>query len=94
MGVDIKDVEHIAKLARLELTEEEKKTYQHQLDSILGYMKQLDEADTASVQPLAQVLGMENVMREDEPRPFENREAILNNLPEREFDLAKVRKVL
>jgi len=94
MGVDIKDVEHIAKLARLELTDAEKATYQHQLDAILGYMKQLDEADTSGVEPMAHVLGIENVMREDEPRPFEGRDAILNNLPEREYDLAKVRKVL
>ncbi|HOX23633.1 MAG TPA: Asp-tRNA(Asn)/Glu-tRNA(Gln) amidotransferase subunit GatC [Elusimicrobiales bacterium] len=94
MGVEIKDVEHIAKLARLELTDEEKATYQHQLDAILGYMKQLEEADTSSVEPLAHVLGKENVMREDEPREFPARQAILDNLPEREYDLAKVRKVL
>jgi len=94
MGVEKKDVEHIAKLARLELTEPEKETYRQQLDAILGYMKQLDEVDTSSVQPLAHVLGMENVMREDEPQVFEGRQAILDNLPQREYDLAKVRKVL
>lgn len=94
MGVNIEDVKHIAKLARLELTRQEMDTYQHQLDSILGYMKQLDEADTSGVEPLAHVLGMENVMREDEPSRFPGREAILENLPEREYDLAKVRKVL
>lgn len=90
----IKDVEHIAKLARLELNDGEKQLYQKQLDSILGWMGQLNEADTASVEPTFSVLGSENVMREDAAVEFKDRELILANAPMREYDLVKVKKII
>lgn len=94
MGITEKDVDYLAELARLELTPEEKTLYAGQLAGIFGWMEELNKADTTSVPPAANVLGLENVLREDEPVPFEDREAILKNAPDREHDFIKVKKVM
>ena len=60
-------VEHIAKLARLALTEEEKTTMAKELGTILTYVEKLGEVDTTGVEPTAQVTGLENIFRPDEP---------------------------
>ncbi len=62
-------VKHIAKLARLELTESELEKFPKELTSILQYVDMLTEVDTANVPPTAQVTGQNNVFREDEIRP-------------------------
>ncbi|MBU1350095.1 Asp-tRNA(Asn)/Glu-tRNA(Gln) amidotransferase subunit GatC, partial [Patescibacteria group bacterium] len=64
MKLNQKQIQHIANLARLELTEEELKKYSNQLSDILSYINQLKEADTTNVEPTAQVTGMENIFRE------------------------------
>lgn len=61
----IQDVEHIAKLSRLELTAAEKEKFAEQLSDILSYVDQLNEVDTTNIEPTAQVTGLENVMVED-----------------------------
>ena len=63
--ITIKDVEHVAKLARLELTEEEKELYTKQLGDVLKYVEQMNEVDTSNVKPMTQVIDFCNVMRED-----------------------------
>ena len=63
--LDIKQIEHIAKLSRLELSEEEKATYAAQLSSVLDYVEQLSELETDQIAPTANVTGLKNVMRED-----------------------------
>ena len=60
-----KEVEHIAQLARLRLTEEEKATYSRQLSSILAYVNKMQAATTADIEPTSQVTGLANIMRED-----------------------------
>ena len=65
--ISSKDVEHIARLARLRLTDEEKSTYQAQLNGILEYMNKLDELDTTDVEPTYHVLPKMNVFRADKP---------------------------
>jgi len=62
-------VEHVAKLARLEVSEDEKAMFARQLSAILTYMDQLKEVDTEGVEPTATVLPTENVWREDAVRP-------------------------
>jgi len=94
MEITEKDVEYIAELARLELNAEEKKLYAGQLKSIFGWMEELNKADTASVPPTSNILGAENRLREDKPVYFEDREAILRNAPEREYDFIRVKKVI
>jgi len=88
-----KEVENIAKLARLELTDEEIKTYSEQLSDILGYIDQLEEVDTENVEITSQVTGLSNVMREDKVEACDNASEIVDMAPESEDGLIKVKAV-
>ena len=66
MKLSQQEVEHIAKLARLSLTNEEKEKYSNQLSNILEYMDKLQSVDTENIEPTSQVTGLISVMREDE----------------------------
>ena len=99
MAITKKDVEYVARLARLALTEDEKERYTAQLGSILGYIEKLKELDTQNVQPTSHVLPLANVWREDKAEPstsatLGSAEDILGNAPEREGPLFKVKKVI
>ncbi len=94
MKITEKEAAHIAELARLELTPEEKKLYAGQLAGIFGWMEELNKADTAAVPPAANVPGLGNATREDTPVVFGDREAILKNAPDREHDFIKTIKVI
>lgn len=85
-----KEVEHIAKLARLELTAEEKERYQQQLSAILDYAARLQELDTSGIAPTASVLADRSVLRADEPRPGLSLEQVLRNAPQHSDDQFKV----
>jgi aspartyl-tRNA(Asn)/glutamyl-tRNA(Gln) amidotransferase subunit C len=65
MSLSLKDVEHVAALARLGLTEEEMETLRDQLSSILGHIEVLNQLDTEAISPTAQVIEVDNVMRDD-----------------------------
>jgi len=88
------DVEHVAELARLHLTDEELDRLQGQLSRILEAIAVLRDVDTSHVGPTATVLALENVMRDDEPRDGISREAALANAPLREGDHFRVRAIL
>lgn len=88
------EVEHIAMLARLGLTEEEKTTFEAQLSSILDYMRALSDVDTSNIPPTAQVIPLKNVMRPDETRPSLPVDRVLANAPDREGDFFRVPPVL
>jgi aspartyl-tRNA(Asn)/glutamyl-tRNA(Gln) amidotransferase subunit C len=94
MSVSDADVRKIAKLARLRLTDDEVKRYGGQLTKILDAMTELNALDTSAVPPTTSVLGVTDVTREDEPRPFEGRERLLENAPDRDGPYFKVRKVI
>ncbi len=94
MAISREDVEHIAFLARLGLSDGEKQTFQEQLSGILEYMKTLTELDTSEIPPTAQVIPLTNVMRDDVVRPSLTREQVLANAPEREGDFLRVPPVL
>ena len=94
MSVTIKDVEHVAKLARLEFTQAEKEKFTHQLNEILAYMEKLNELDTSNVEPLSHVIELNNVMREDEVKPSYPQEEMLKNAPDRTEKFFKVPKVI
>jgi aspartyl-tRNA(Asn)/glutamyl-tRNA(Gln) amidotransferase subunit C len=64
--LSISDLEHIAKLARIELTEDEKETFLPQLESVIEYLDILNEVDTDNIQPTYQVNNLSNVLRNDE----------------------------
>jgi aspartyl-tRNA(Asn)/glutamyl-tRNA(Gln) amidotransferase subunit C len=88
------EVEHVARLARLELTEEEKVRMTAQLDSILGYIDKLNELDTAQVEPTTTVIPMVSVMREDVVRPSLSQEEALANAPDREDAYFRVPRII
>jgi aspartyl-tRNA(Asn)/glutamyl-tRNA(Gln) amidotransferase subunit C len=96
MKITKKEVEYVARLARLSLTNEEKEKFTGQLEAILEYIDKLNELDTKDVQPTSHVLPLSNVWREDVlvQSPDELRERLLNNAPEREGDFFKVKKVI
>ena len=94
MSVSEADVRRIAKLARLRLSDDEVARYGGQLGKILDAMAELGALDTKNVPPTESVLGTANAPRADEPRPFEGRERLLENAPDRDGPYFKVRKVI
>ena len=94
MSVTLKDVDHIAKLARLEFSDEEKEKLTHQLNSILVYMEQLNKLDTDKVEPLSHVIDLDNVLREDVVKPGLSVEEALKNAPSKTESFFKVPKVI
>lgn len=94
MPVSLKDVEHIAKLARLEFTESEKETFTHQLNAILAYVEQLNKLDTSNVDPLSHVIELGDVFREDLVTPGLSKEEALKNAPVKTEKFFKVPKVI
>ena len=94
MSISVKDVEHVAKLARLYLTDKEKEQFTEQLNEILQYFAKLNELDTEQIEPTSHVLPISNVMREDEARPSWPLEKVLLNAPDEEDGNIKVPAVL
>ena len=88
------DVVHVAHLARLHLTDEEVDRMQEQLSKILAAVETLRDVDTSHVGPTASVLGLENVMRDDEPTDPMTRDAALANAPLRDGPYLRVPTVL
>jgi aspartyl-tRNA(Asn)/glutamyl-tRNA(Gln) amidotransferase subunit C len=82
MELSLAEVEHIANLARLELTAEEKESYREQLSAILEYAARLQALDTSGIPPTSSVLPERSVLREDEPRPGLPLEDVLGNAPQ------------
>ncbi len=94
MGVTIKDVEHIAELARLKFNEKELENFTHQLNEILSYVEKLNELDTENVEPLSHPVESSNIFREDVVKPSVNREDALRNAPDKNEAFFKVPKVI
>ncbi|MCL4528107.1 MAG: Asp-tRNA(Asn)/Glu-tRNA(Gln) amidotransferase subunit GatC [Chloroflexi bacterium] len=90
MALTLKEVEHIARLARLELTGEQKELYREQLSAILDYMAKLRELDTKDVLPTAGGGLTQMILREDELRPSLPKDALLKNAPKSEDDQFKI----
>jgi aspartyl-tRNA(Asn)/glutamyl-tRNA(Gln) amidotransferase subunit C len=94
MKLDRGAVEHIARLARLHLTEEEIELYAEQLGGIISHFEVLDGIDTAGVEPTTQALPLRNVMADDVARPSLPREEVLALAPNTEDGYLRVRAVL
>ena len=88
------DVRKVAKLARLNLPDDKIATYTGQLESILGYVSQLEQVDTTSVPETTRAVEVTNVTRQDGVDPTPVREEILNQAPQREGDFFRVPKIL
>lgn len=94
MSITVKDVQHVAKLARLQLNPEEEATITEQMNAILQYAEKLNELDTENVKPTTHVLQVSNVMREDVVKKSLSQEEALLNAPEEEDGHFKVPAVL
>ncbi len=92
MKLSSEQVEHIADLAHLELSPEEKELFQRQLSSILEYVDTLAKVNTADVEPLSHAVALENVTRPDEVRAGDEaaRQRLIAEFPDKEGDLLKV----
>ena len=88
------DIEKVAKLARLELSEEEKVTFGNQLEQILTYMEQLNRLDTTGVEPTSHAIPIHNAFREDETRPSFPQEEVLSISPDQENGHFKVPRII
>lgn len=87
------DVEYVAALARLELTEQEIQEYTEQLNSILDYAVMLERLDTEDVVPTAHAVPLHNVMREDQVTPSIKQKKALNNAPDADEGFFRVPKI-
>ncbi len=94
MKLSREEVLHIARLARLGLTEEDVAKFGEQLSNILENFEILQQVDTEGIPPTAQSIALQNVMRDDEVTPSLPPEDILANAPRREGECFRVRAVL
>jgi aspartyl-tRNA(Asn)/glutamyl-tRNA(Gln) amidotransferase subunit C len=92
--IQTREVEHVARLARLELSPDETERLRAQLDRILGYIDKLRELSIDGVPPTSHALPIVNVMREDTPRPCLPTEAMLLNAPDRSGDFFRVPRII
>ncbi len=94
MPVSLKDVEHIARLARLEFSDAEKEKLTHELNEILRYVEQLNSVDTENVEPLSHVIELSNRLREDKVTAGLSSDEALQNAPSKTDKFFKVPKVI
>ncbi|HEY8517507.1 MAG TPA: Asp-tRNA(Asn)/Glu-tRNA(Gln) amidotransferase subunit GatC [Candidatus Binatia bacterium] len=94
MPVSLKDVDHIALLARLGLTEEERTSLRDDLDAILGYVAKLETLDTTDVEPTAHVIELATPVREDRVVNEDRAEDMVANAPDRTLTYLRVPKII
>jgi aspartyl-tRNA(Asn)/glutamyl-tRNA(Gln) amidotransferase subunit C len=91
--LDRDQVQKVAHLARLKLTEAEEAQFASQLSSILDYVEQLNELDVADVLPTTRAIDVSNVVRQDQRQPWQEREELLNCAPDRDGEFFRVPKI-
>ena len=94
MPVSLKDVDHIALLARLGLSDEERTSLRDDLESILGYIGKLETLDTSGVEETAHVIELDTPLRDDVVRNPEDADAMLGNAPDRDRTYLRVPKII
>jgi aspartyl-tRNA(Asn)/glutamyl-tRNA(Gln) amidotransferase subunit C len=92
--IERKDVEHVARLARLALTDAETETMRVQLNGILAYIEKLNALPTEGVEPTSHAVPMVNVMRDDAPGPCLPRDEALANAPDRAGEFFRVPRII
>jgi len=90
-----KEVQKIANLARIKITDEEAEKYSKELSDILGFVEKLEEADTEDIEPIAHITGAKNDMREDRiiEANDDTKKRIIGNFPEKKDRFDKVKAV-
>ena len=94
MKITVSDVEHVARLARLELSNEEKSLFAGQMDAILAYVEKLKELDTDGILPTSHAVPMENAFREDLTQPSMGTDKALANAPQKADGFYRVPKII
>ncbi|MFA7662669.1 MAG: Asp-tRNA(Asn)/Glu-tRNA(Gln) amidotransferase subunit GatC [Patescibacteria group bacterium] len=96
MKIDKSQIDHLAKLSRLELSVKDQTKFVKNLNDILGYVEQLNQVDTKEITTTTQIAGLKNVWRDDvvEPTDETSKNEIKNNIPAMEDDYLKVKRVL
>lgn len=92
--IERREVEHVARLARLQLSDTELERLREQLDAILAYIDKLKELPIEGVEPTSHAVPLVNVMRDDEVRPGVPREAMLANAPDRAGEFVRVPRII
>jgi len=92
--ITLKDVEHVARLARLELGPEDKEHMRRELDGILSYIDKLRALDTEGIEPTSHAVPVTNVMRDDLARASFPQSDMLANAPDRSGDFFRVPKII
>ncbi len=93
-SISMKEVEHIAWLARIELSEEEKKLFTEQINTILEYFRIIDEVKTENTAPTFNVQNLMNVFREDAVEPSLSTDEALKNAPKTEKGFVKAPRIV
>jgi aspartyl-tRNA(Asn)/glutamyl-tRNA(Gln) amidotransferase subunit C len=88
------DVEHVARLSRLALSEADVERMREQLSGILAYIDKLRALDTAGVEPTSHAVPLLNVMRDDEPQPCLTADTALANAPDRSAGFFRVPRII
>ena len=91
--ITTKDVEHVAKLARLELWVAEKEMFSHQLGDVLAHVEKMNEVDTTNIEPMPHPIPVYNVMREDVVKYEQTKEEMMANAPFEEDGFFRVPKI-
>ena len=94
MAITREEVLHVARLARLAVSDADVDRLREQLSRLLEYMKQLDRLDTRDVVPTSHAVEMGTPFREDAIRPFGDKEALLKNAPDRQGDFFRVPRII
>ena len=94
MSIDRKTVDHVALLARLALSDDERERLREQLSAILEHINVIGEADTSQVSATAHILPLENVMRDDHAEPYSTPHELVQRAPAHEDNYIRVRAVL
>ena len=92
--ISLRDVEHVARLARLELSEADKERMRRELSNILGYIDKLRALEIEGVEPTSHAVPMTNVMREDASRPSFPQSDMLANAPDRTGEFFRVPRII
>jgi aspartyl-tRNA(Asn)/glutamyl-tRNA(Gln) amidotransferase subunit C len=92
--IERKEVEHVARLARLALTDVEIERMREQLNGILAYIEKLNALDTSGVEPTSHAVPLLNVMRDDEPGACLPRDEVLANAPDRAGEFFRVPRII
>ena len=94
MKLDKNTVKYIAKLARIELSEEEAEYFKPQMQRIIEYVEKINSLNLEGVEPVLSFSPNKNIFRQDKPGRFDNIEGIVSNFPQKQGRFIKVPKVI